>query len=118
MKNYIVKGCLALLSVSLMASCDDFLTENPQSTYTTETFYSTEGDFQYAVNALYQALNVVMDGPTSDPAAYSGGNAYYGYYFKQSYEYMCKGDLEPMKLLLRRCAGADNQPIFCFPLIL
>ena len=76
MKNYIVKGCLALLSVSLMASCDDFLTENPQSTYTTETFYSTEGDFQYAVNALYQALNVVMDGPTSDPAAYSGGNAY------------------------------------------
>ena len=40
---------------------------------------------------------------------------HYGYYFKQSYEYMCKGDLEPMKLLLRRCAGADNQPIYCFP---
>jgi tetratricopeptide (TPR) repeat protein len=75
-KNIFINGCLALAAVSMMASCDDFLTEDPQSTYTTETFYTTESDFEYAVNALYQALNVVMDGPTSDPAAYSGGNAY------------------------------------------
>lgn len=67
---------MVLAAVSMMTSCDDFLEETPQSTYTTESFYKSETDFEYAVSAIYQALNVVMDGPTSDPAAYSGGNAY------------------------------------------
>ena len=40
---------------------------------------------------------------------------HYAYYFRQSYDYMCKGDPEPLRRLLKRCEGADNQPIYCFP---
>lgn len=54
---------MALAAVALMSSCDDFLTESPQSVYTTETFYSTDRDFQLAVNSVYQGLAEVLNAP-------------------------------------------------------
>ena len=42
----------------------------------------------------------------------------YAYYFRQSYNEVYDGDPAPLELTLRRCAGADNQPIFCFPFLL
>lgn len=62
-KNNFIKGCMALAAVALMSSCEDFLDEKPQSIYTTDTFYSTERDFEYAVNAIYQAQLKVMNAP-------------------------------------------------------
>lgn len=62
-KNIFVKGCMALAAISMMSSCEDFLNEEPQSIYTTETFYTTERDFEYAVNSIYQAQLKVMNAP-------------------------------------------------------
>ena len=42
----------------------------------------------------------------------------YGYYLKESYAFCYGGDLSQYELTLRRCAGADNQPIYCFPTLL
>ena len=42
----------------------------------------------------------------------------YAYYFRQSYDQLYRGDPTQLELTLRRCAGADNQPIFCFPFVL
>ena len=42
----------------------------------------------------------------------------YAHYFRQSYDEVYDGDPAPLELTLRRCAGADNQPIFCFPFLL
>ena len=42
----------------------------------------------------------------------------YAYYLRRSFDQVYHGDPEPLKLTLHRCAGADNQPIYCFPLLL
>ena len=76
-KNIIINGLLAVSALSMMVSCDDFLDETPQSVYTTETFYSTESDFDYAVNAIYQAQQKVLSAP-GDPNSTTSRNAQYG----------------------------------------
>ena len=43
---------------------------------------------------------------------------HYGYYLKQSFDKVYNGDPEPLRMTLRRAAGADNQPIYCFPTLL
>lgn len=43
-------------------SCDDFLTESPESTYTTETFYTSQSDFTYAIASVYAAQQDLYDG--------------------------------------------------------
>ena len=48
-------GLLSCFIALLFTSCDSFLTETPESTYTTETFFTKESDFKYAINNL---LNV------------------------------------------------------------
>ena len=42
----------------------------------------------------------------------------YAYYFRQAYDELYNGDPTQLELTLRRCSGADNQPIFCFPFCL
>lgn len=68
--NIISKGLLVIAASLFMTSCEDFLTENPQSTYTSESFYTTESDFQYGVSAIYSALNEVMDGTNAGGSSY------------------------------------------------
>lgn len=65
MKTFIQYSFLLLLSAAvsgLMCSCDDFLTENPESTYTTETFYTSQTDFEYAITAVYAEQQDLYDG--------------------------------------------------------
>lgn len=76
-KNILLNGFLAITALSMMTSCQDFLDEKPQSIYTTETFYSTERDFEYAVTAIYQAQNKVMNAP-GDVNSVSSRNSWYG----------------------------------------
>lgn len=76
-KNIFIKGCLAVAALSLMTSCDDFLEEKPQSVYTTETFYTNESDFDYAVTAIYQAQLKAMSAP-GDPNSVTSRTAWYG----------------------------------------
>ena len=42
----------------------------------------------------------------------------YGYYLRESYKECYDGDLTQYDLTLRRCKGADDQPIYCFPTLL
>lgn len=50
------------LAMTVLNSCNDFLTENPQSTYTTETFYTSQSDMEYVVSAIYAAQQDAYDG--------------------------------------------------------
>ena len=52
---------VVLTSVSFQ-SCDAFLTETPESTYTTETFYTSQSDFAYAIASVYAAQQDLYDG--------------------------------------------------------
>lgn len=55
MKNYIksiVLSAFCLASVAL-TGCEDFLTEDPQSDYSANTFYKNEADFEFAIAAVY-----------------------------------------------------------------
>lgn len=52
---------LSLTSLALLG-CDDFLTETPESTYTTETFYTSQSDFTYAIASVYAAQQDLYDG--------------------------------------------------------
>ncbi|MBQ3071661.1 MAG: extracellular solute-binding protein [Oscillospiraceae bacterium] len=40
---------------------------------------------------------------------------HYAHYFTESFLEAYDGDPEPLRRILRRAAGADNQPIYCFP---
>lgn len=51
-----------LLVVFIFTGCDDFLTESPESTYTTETFYTSQSDFTYAIASVYAAQQDLYDG--------------------------------------------------------
>ena len=39
----------------------------------------------------------------------------YAYYLRKAYDECFDGDPRPLELSMRRAAGADNQPIYCFP---
>ena len=55
MKNYIKSIALSAFCLTSVAltGCEDFLTENPQSQYTAETFYKQESDFEFAIAGVY-----------------------------------------------------------------
>ena len=54
---------IVLLSLFLI-SCDDFLTTVPESDYSTEGFYESESDFEYAIASVYAAQQELFDGTT------------------------------------------------------
>ena len=45
-----------------MCSCSDFLEEDPESTYSTETFYTSQTDFEYAITSVYAEQQDLYDG--------------------------------------------------------
>jgi len=55
MKTNIKSILISVLCVALMVftACDKFLTENPQSKYTANTFYQNQQDFEYAIAGVY-----------------------------------------------------------------
>lgn len=50
------------ISGSLLPSCSDFLNPDPESLYTTQTFYTTQSDFELAISAVYAEQQDVYDG--------------------------------------------------------
>lgn len=59
--KYILLSLGALTTLAFQ-SCDNFLTETPESTYTTETFYTSQSDFSYAIASVYAAQQDLYDG--------------------------------------------------------
>lgn len=66
MKNIskIIGLFILAISGSLLSSCSDFLNPDPESLYTTTTFYTSQSDFQLAISAVYAAQQDVFDGDT------------------------------------------------------
>ncbi len=54
MKNYIYKFLIVVLGTTLFG-CDDFLTTEPESTYSVGGAYQSQSDFEYAIAAVYAA---------------------------------------------------------------
>lgn len=67
MKNYIKSIALSAFCLASVAltGCEDFLTEDPQSQYSADTFYKQDSDFEFAIAAVYAQQQ--------DMFAYSGG---------------------------------------------
>ena len=55
MKSRILLGCILTASISL-ASCSDFLTEDPKGKLTPDTFFSNQNELDMSVYALYAKL--------------------------------------------------------------
>lgn len=53
MKYNILTGCLIAASVLSLASCEDFLTEDPKGALTPDKFYNNQKELDMGVNALY-----------------------------------------------------------------
>lgn len=49
------------LSAFTLSGCSDFLSPEPESIYSTETFYTSESDFQYAINGVYSVMKECYD---------------------------------------------------------
>ncbi len=66
MKNISKIIWLFILSISgsLITSCSEFLNPDPESLYTTKTFYTSQSDFKLAISAVYAKLQDVYDGQT------------------------------------------------------
>lgn len=72
MKNYIKSIALSAFCLASVAltGCEDFLTEDPQSDYSSNTFYKQESDFEFAIAAVYaqqQGLFTYSGGATRLP---------------------------------------------------
>jgi len=52
------------ISGSLITSCSDFLNPDPESLYTTTTFYTSQSDFELAISAVYAEQQDVYDDQT------------------------------------------------------
>lgn len=52
------------ISGSLLPGCSDFLNPNPESLYTTKTFYTSQSDFKLAISAVYAKQQDLYDGQT------------------------------------------------------
>lgn len=52
------------ISGSLLPSCSDFLNPDPESLYTTKTFYTSQSDFKLAISAVYAKQQDLYDGQT------------------------------------------------------
>lgn len=72
MKSAIYKFASALLMVSLMSSCTDFLTEKPKSELNTGQYFAQPDHARSAVNTLYR---------TGVPTYYHASSAYAGPYY-------------------------------------
>src|SRR3954463_2886793 len=57
MKTYIYMFYLVAALAITTTSCEDFLTEKPESFIKTDEFYKTEADANYAVSSVYYLLN-------------------------------------------------------------
>jgi hypothetical protein len=66
MKNISKIIWLFILSISgsLITSCSEFLNPDPESLYTTKTFYTSQSDFKLAISAVYAKQQDVYDGQT------------------------------------------------------
>ena len=66
MKNISKSIWLFILGISgsLLPGCSDFLNPDPESLYTTQTFYSSQSDFELAISAVYAEQQDVYDGQT------------------------------------------------------
>ena len=55
MKKYIKSIALSVFGMALLSftSCDDFLSEDPQSEYTANAFYKSQSDFEVAIAGVY-----------------------------------------------------------------
>lgn len=53
---------LTVVICNFLCSCNDFLNENPESTYTTESFYTSQKDFKYAITSIYSEQQTLYDG--------------------------------------------------------
>lgn len=67
MKNYIKSIALSAFCLTSVAftGCEDFLTEDPQSQYSADTFYKQDSDFEFAIAGVYAQQQGMF--------AYSGG---------------------------------------------
>lgn len=71
MKNilYFIKGIekylICFIGTSLIISCNDFLTTIPESSYSVDTFYKTQSDFEKAIAAVYAAQQDLYNGRSS-----------------------------------------------------
>jgi len=52
------------ISGSLLPGCSDFLNPDPESLYTTNTFYTSQTDFELAISAVYAKQQDVYDDQT------------------------------------------------------
>jgi hypothetical protein len=66
MKNIskIVLFFMLVVSGSLLPSCSNFLNPDPESLYTTKTFYTSQSDFKLAISAVYAKQQDLYDGQT------------------------------------------------------
>lgn len=64
MKKLKISVFFVLLLVTIISfdSCKDFLDPNPESTYTTKTFYTSQNDFELAISAVYSLQQNMFDG--------------------------------------------------------
>jgi len=64
MKNIskIILFFILVISGSLLPSCSDFLNPDPESLYTTKTFYTSQSDFKLAISAVYAKQQDLYDG--------------------------------------------------------
>ena len=52
------------ISGFLLPGCKDYLNPNPESLYTTKTFYTSQSDFKLAISAVYAKQQDLYDGQT------------------------------------------------------
>ena len=80
MKKYRFIYLLSMLFAIGFTSCDDLLTENPDSSYKEEDFFTSEGNAQMAIYGIYNSIatpnhygQFEMAMPTSDDTYYING---------------------------------------------
>lgn len=59
-----LKLFILCISGALISSCSDFLNPDPESLYTTSTYYTSQSDFELAISAVYAEQQDVYDGQT------------------------------------------------------
>lgn len=66
MKNIskIILFFILVISGSLLPSCSNYLNPDPESLYTTQTFYTSQSDFKLAISAVYAKQQDLYDGQT------------------------------------------------------
>ena len=57
MKRHIYIIAMAALSLAAFSSCEDMLTETPDSSYDKDTFFSSEGNANMAVMGIYNSIS-------------------------------------------------------------